>query len=268
MTETTSFVASDGAQIAYRLYGARHASRRFVLVHSLAMTHAYWTPVAERLAMAGVCAVALDCRGHGRSSKPTGPYAIERFADDLGDLLDHLGWDKAFAGGSSMGGSVTLAFAARHPQRVSGLALIDTTAWYGEGAPKAWAERAGTAVEKGLSALIDFQLTRWFGEEFRAAHPDVVRSCVDTFLANDVAAYAATCGMLGSFDVRAELPKFRMPTRVVVGEEDYATPPAMAEVLRDSIPGATYRVLPKARHLTPLERPDDIAAEILALVGP
>jgi 3-oxoadipate enol-lactonase len=259
-----SFKASDGANIVYELHGDPSSARRVSLVHSLAMDHAYWRPVAERLVKADACAVALDCRGHGASDKPAGAYSMDRFADDLRDLQDHLGWNKAVVAGSSMGGSVTLAFATRHQARVAGLALIDTTAWYGEDAPKAWAGRANAAVEKGLASLIDFQLTRWFGDAFKDAHPEVVKSCVDTFLANDVAAYAATCNMLGTFDLRAAMPSLKIPTRVVVGEEDYATPPAMAQALHQGIAGSTYLLLPKAPHLTPLERPDEVADEIIA----
>jgi 3-oxoadipate enol-lactonase len=265
MTGTTSsFKATDGANIVYELTGDKASARRVVLVHSLAMDHAYWRPVAERLAKAGACAVALDCRGHGASDKPKGPYSMDRFADDLRDLQDHLAWDKAVIGGSSMGGSVTLAFAVRHLSRVAGLALIDTTAWYGEDAPKTWAGRANAAIEKGLASLIDFQLTRWFGDAFKDAHPEVMKACIDTFLKNDVPAYAATCNMLGNFDLRAHMSLLKVPTRVVVGEEDYATPPAMAQSLHQGIAGSTYLLLPKARHLTPLERPDEVAIEILA----
>ena len=265
-TTLNSFSTTDHAKIVFETHGDRASPRRVILIHSLAMDHAYWRPVGERLAAAGACAVALDCRGHGASDKPKDPYAIERFADDIRDLLDHLGWDKAVIAGSSMGGSVTLAFATRHLPRVAGLALIDTTSWYGEDAPKAWAGRANAAIDNGLGALIEFQLTRWFGDAFKQAHPEVAQACVDTFLANDVPAYAATCRMLGGFDLRAELPRLAVPTRVLVGEEDYATPPAMAQTLHAGIPGSTYKLLPKARHLTPLERPDDVAGEILAVL--
>jgi len=53
----------------------------------------------------------------------------------------------------------------------------------------------------------------------------------------------------------------------MVGEEDYATPPAMAQAMHEAIAGSTLAVLPGARHLTPLERPDDIAAALEALLG-
>jgi 3-oxoadipate enol-lactonase len=260
-----SFTTRDKTRITYALHGDPGATKRALLIHSLAMDHNYWAPVAKLLVAQGFCAVALDCRGHGASDKPAGPYTVSLFGNDAADLLDHLGWDKAIVVGSSMGGSVALAFVTHHPEKASGLALIDTTCWYGEDAPKAWEQRAQTAAEKGLGALIDFQLTRWFGDDFKAKNPDVVKACVDTFLKNDVKAYVETCRMLGACDLRAKLGTIRVPTRVFVGEEDYATPVAMAEVLHKGIPGATLRVMPKARHLTPLEVPTDVAAEIIAL---
>jgi 3-oxoadipate enol-lactonase len=262
---TNSFLASearmrDGTRIRYSL-AERPGDRRIVLVHSLAMDRAFWQPVAERLADTASVLI-LDCRGHGASDKPQGPYRVEQFADDIVELMDHLGWSKALVAGASMGGCVSLAFAARHPQRTAALGLIDTTAWYGAEAPKQWAERADKAGKEGLGSLIGFQVTRWFGDAFRAENPGVVQECIDVFLRNDVAAYAETCRMLGACDLRATLPQLAMPTAVVVGEEDYATPVAMAQALHDGIRGSTLTVLPGARHLTPLERVDSITSEL------
>ena len=216
------------------------------------MDHTFWLPVIEHLDAA---VLVYDCRGHGASDKPAGPYTVELFAHDLADLLDHVGWASALVAGASMGGCISLAFAAAYPARTAALGLIDTTAWYGAEAPKQWAERADKAVETGLGSLVGFQTTRWFGDAFRANHPDVVKHCVDVFLRNDVKAYAETCKMLGSCDLRAALAGMKMPTAVVVGEEDYATPVAMAQALHRGIAGSTLTVLPGARHLTPLEQP-------------
>jgi 3-oxoadipate enol-lactonase len=166
-----------------------------------------------------------------------------------------------------MGGCVSLAFAVAYPARARALGLIDTTAWYGADAPKQWAERAAKAKQEGMAALVGFQTTRWFGDAFRAQHPDIVKESVGVFLRNDVNAYAETCRMLGSADLRAALPRLTMPTAVIVGEEDYATPVAMAQALHHGIAGSTLTVLPKARHLTPLEVPDIIAAELDRLMA-
>jgi 3-oxoadipate enol-lactonase len=181
--------------------------------------------------------------------------------------MDHVGWPSAVVAGASMGGCVSLAFAAAYPERTKGLGLFDTTAWYGPEAPQQWAERADRALSAGLKDLVEFQTTRWFGDRFRQEHPDVVQHCVDVFLASDVEAYAETCRMLGACDVRAALPRIQTPTRIVVGEEDYATPIKMAEDLHAGLAGSSMTVLPKARHLTPLEVPRTIAAELEALLA-
>jgi len=251
----------DGTRLAYTLYDRPAPSRHVVLIHSLAMDRSFWCPVAERLAM-NTWVLIPDCRGHGRSNRPKGPVTVELHADDLADLLDQLGWRTALVAGASMGGCIALAFAIRHPARVSALGLVDTTAWYGPDAAQSWEQRANAALASGLSSLTDFQVTRWFGDKFRADHPHVVKDCVDTFLRNDVAVYAQTCRMLGACDLRSGLAAIKVPTAIVVGEEDYATPPAMAEAMHTAIAGSTLTALPGARHLTTLERPDQIVAEL------
>jgi 3-oxoadipate enol-lactonase len=256
--------ARDGTPLAYSLAGS--GTDGAVLVHSLAMDGEFWRPVAARLAMQ-MPVLVYDCRGHGASGKPAGPYTVELFARDLADLLDHVGWQSALVAGASMGGCVSLAFAAAYPQRTAALGLIDTTAWYGPDAPRQWAERGNKAAQDGMGALVDFQTTRWFGDRFRADHPDAVRASVDVFVKNDVQAYVETCRMLGAADIRAALPGFTMPAAIVVGDEDYATPVAMAQALHHAIKGSTLTVLKGARHLTPLEVPDRIADELLALAA-
>jgi 3-oxoadipate enol-lactonase len=256
----------DGTRLAATLYNRDSAApARVVLVHSLAMDRTFWRPVAERLA-ARASVLTYDCRGHGQSGKSAPAKTVAVHADDLADLLDHLRWPAALVAGASMGGCISLAFAIAHPARVAALGLIDTTACYGPDAPKSWEQRATAALTSGLSALIDFQLTRWFGEKFRAAHPEVVRASVDVFLRNDVAAYADTCRMLGACDLRPGLAAIKVPTAIVVGEEDYATPVAMAQALNTGIANSTLTILPGARHLTPLERPADIAAALETLL--
>ncbi|MGF7159363.1 3-oxoadipate enol-lactonase [Rhodoligotrophos appendicifer] len=254
----------DGTRIQYALHGGGHP-KRIVLIHSLAMTNSFWDAVASRLADAADVLV-YDCRGHGASDKPDAPYTVELFADDLADVMDAVGWNSAFVAGASMGGCVTLAFAAAYPERVEGLGLIDTTAHYGDDAPEQWAGRAQKALEGGLGALVDFQKTRWFGDTFRENNPAIVQDAVDVFLANDPKAYARTCHMLGACDKRATLPQIRVPVRILVGEEDYATPVAMAEAMKAAIPTAQLHILPSKRHLTPLEAPDSVAGELRQLM--
>lgn len=256
--------SADGTRIAYAVHGRTDAKHRFALIHSLAMDHSFWDTVVDELGPDAAVA-ALDARGHGRSDKPAGPYRIETFADDVAGVLDALGWERAVVGGASMGGSVALAFGIRHPGRTIGLGLFDTTSWYGATAPADWEGRGQKAVQEGLASLIAFQETRWFTDDFRRDHPDVVERSKRIFLANDVPAYLETCRMLGNMDLRAGVTGIQAPTRILVGEEDYATPVAMAQALADAIAGSRLRVLPRARHLSPLEYPREVADSLLAL---
>jgi 3-oxoadipate enol-lactonase len=182
----------DGVTLRYTLRGdPKRDAPRVVLIHSLALSRYVWEAVAERLA-AQATVLTYDARGHGESDKPKGPYSVQLFADDLAALLDSVGWGDAHVAGCSMGGSAALAFATGYPGRVRTLCLVDTTAWYGPDAEKAWDERAERARAEGLASLIGFQQTRWFGDAFRAEHPEVVERTSQIFVASDVDAYATS----------------------------------------------------------------------------
>jgi 3-oxoadipate enol-lactonase len=262
-----SCVLSDGVRLAYVRHPAAGADApRLVLIHSLALDQAIWDDVVT--ALRGEAEIlTYDCRGHGRSDHRPGTYTVESFARDLAELLDHVGWTNAVIGGCSMGGCVALAFAGLFPARVGALGLIDTTAWYGPDAAQQFRQRAEAARDKGMRGMIDFQLTRWFSDAFRQARPDVLERLSSVYVANDFDCYAASCALLGDVDVRRYLPTLRIPVSIVVGEEDYATPVEMARQLHEGIPHSTVTVLPKARHLTPVERPDAIAGMFRGLLG-
>lgn len=97
----------------------------FLLVHGLASNARLWDGVGERLAAAGHVAVAVDLRGHGRSSKPDGPYDVPTVADDLAALITGLGLRRPVVAGQSWGGNVVVELAARHPSATRGIVCVD-----------------------------------------------------------------------------------------------------------------------------------------------
>jgi 3-oxoadipate enol-lactonase len=261
------FQTSDDCPIAYTLRAARNPGLpRVVLIHSVGMDASIWDGVVPRLAVHADI-LTYDCRGHGRSGKPAEGFTIPRFARDLLELLDHVGWESAVAAGCSMGGCVAQAMAGLYHSRVSALGLIDTTAWYGEDAAAAWRDRADTVLSKGLVGLVEFQLQRWFGDEFRKAHPELVRAATEVFLKNDLDCYAASCIMLGETDLRDYLKKISVPATIIVGEDDYATTVTEAKYLYDAISNSTLTVIPRARHLTPIECPEEVTIQLIGLLG-
>jgi 3-oxoadipate enol-lactonase len=239
--ETRTAQAVDGCPIAYAIAAGRTDAPRVALIHSLALDRHFWGAVVAEAA-GGFEMLALDCRGHGASGG-TGPFTAPLMADDLAAVLDHAGWNRCLVAGASMGGSVALAFAARHHARTAGLLAVDTTAWYGPTAPEDWARRAGVARTGGMAALLEFQRARWLSDAFRADHPQVQAAQEAIFLRTGIEPYAAACGMLGALDLRAAIPGITAPTAVLVGEEDGATPPAMAEAIATGDSGATLEML-------------------------
>jgi 3-oxoadipate enol-lactonase len=232
----------------------------------LGLKGSIWARVIDTLA-GRLEVLTYDCRGHGDSERRVVPFTTDLFARDLAELFDHVGWECAAVAGCSLGGCVAQAFAAKYSARLRALGLVDTTAWYGPDGAAKWRERALVARADGLAKMTGFQVTRWFSDEFRARHPDLVSVVSGIFLANDVECYRASCLMLGDTDLRAFQSSIRVPTAIVVGEGDYATPLAMSRQIHESITGATLKILPRVRHLTPIEAPDDIASQLLEVVA-
>lgn len=236
-----------------------------VLLHSLALDRRVWEPAVPLLASFGPV-VLLDLRGHGRSPASSG-FTIEDMADDVGEALAGLDLEAAAVVGMSMGGCVAQAVAIRHPARVRALGLVDTTAWYGPTAAEDWASRASTAETQGLRALSEFQLSRWFSEEFRKANPEVCSELLEVFAANDVPSYVSSCHALGAFDARNAVTDVAVPTSIVVGELDAATPPSMAEDLHQRIDGSTLRVIPGGKHLTAHESAEEVVKALSPILS-
>jgi 3-oxoadipate enol-lactonase len=232
-----------------------------VLLHPLALSGEVWRPFAGELA--GHAVYAPDLRGHGGTGWDGAPFTVDDLAGDVVAILDGLGLASAHLVGLSLGGSVAVTLAGRFPGRVRSLVLADTTAWYGEDAPATWAQRAERALSVPRAEQVPFQVDRWFTEPFRAARPDEVDRVAGIFTVTDSAAHAAASTALGALDARPLLPSVTAPALVLVGEEDYATPPDMARELATRIPGARLRVLSGLRHLSLVERPA-LAADVAA----
>ena len=265
--EKGSFSTSDGCPIVYALHRAKpQDAPRLVLIHSLALDQSIWDSVVGELA-GRTHVLTFDCRGHGHSGHPHMAFTAELFARDLAELMDHVGWSSATIAGASMGGCVAQAFGGLYSSRTEALGLIDTTAWYGPDAPKQFRERAAAAKAKGMQGLIDFQLSRWFSDSFRATKADRIDAAINVFLANDFECYAATCALLGDADLRSYASSFKMPVALIVGEEDYATPVAMAKALHQAIPHSVLDILSGVRHLTPIECPHEITDRLTVLLG-
>ncbi len=114
---------ADGVALHARRWGGDGVP--IVLVHGLASNARLWDGVATSLAASGHPVVAIDQRGHGRSSKPDGDYGMATVTDDLRTLIETLGLDRPVVAGQSWGGNVVVELAARFPGLTRGVAGVD-----------------------------------------------------------------------------------------------------------------------------------------------
>jgi pimeloyl-ACP methyl ester carboxylesterase len=191
--------------------------------------------------------VSWDMRGHGATDSPDDPrqYSAALTVADMRALLRHVDAERAIVGGLSLGGYVSLAFAVTHPEMVQALVICDSGPGYrNDAARAAWNQRAherAAALEaKGLDAL---------GRRSRETQQAVHRSAQGL-------AHAAR-GMLAQEDARVidALPSIRVPTLVVVGDQDQPFL-APSEYMAKKIPGARLAVIAGAGHSANLDQPE------------
>lgn len=234
-----------------------------VLLHAFPLSSAMW--LAQREGLAKVCRVITpDLRGFGGSRLGDDEPSIESMADDVAELLDAEGIDKAVVGGLSMGGYVAMAFCRRHPDRVLGVILADTKATTDPSPARANRERIAQAVLSGGSdVLVEEVLPALIGpttKERRAMVFGRVKGLVQSAPPGAVAwAQRAMAARPDSFETLGAL---KVPLLVVVGEEDELSPVSDAEAMARAVPDGKLEIIPKAGHLSAVEQPEAFNAAV------
>ena len=243
-------ISANGVELFYDLIGPEDAPV-VAFSTSIGTTLEMWDAQVQALADRYRC-LRYDTRGHGRSQVLDQRVTIDDLANDLADLLEALGVNKAHIVGLSLGGMTAQAFGARHPDRAESLVLMATSAYL----PSGWDERAAVVRAQGMGAIVDTVLARWFTPEFTATHLEQVAPMRERFLQLDPRGYAACCEAIRDMDLRPSNAAIRAPTLIIAGADDPATPVAMMEDIRTRIAQAELVVLPRAAHILSVERPD------------
>jgi 3-oxoadipate enol-lactonase len=114
-----------------------------------------------------------------------------------------------------------------------------------------------------MGALVDGVIERWFTPAFRPENPEAVEGMARALRDTDPEGYAGCCAAIRDMDLRDRLPSIEAPTLVISGAEDPATLPEHGELIRDSVPGARFEVVPRAAHIANVEQPEKIIQLIL-----
>jgi len=230
------------------------------LFHSLLADSGSCAPLAAALAPTHRVMLA-DLPGFGGSAK-TGP-ALADVADALAPALAESGAPAAIIS-NGYGSFVALTIALRHPHLVSRLVLAGTGAAFSEPGRAAFRGMAAAAGQKGLAAIADTAMRRLFAPDFQAAHPALLAERRERFLAIDLDVFTGACLELAALDIRAQVAALDVPTLIIVGEGDEATPPPMARELAALMPNARLIELAGCAHVPQLQ---DTPRFVAALAG-
>jgi pimeloyl-ACP methyl ester carboxylesterase len=264
----------DGAELAlWDLDGDGPDAPVVVLPHCWGCSHEMWIPVARRLRESGHRVVLYDQRGHGASTRGTAPLALETLARDLEAVLEGTNVRDAVLAGHSMGGMTIMSLAAYRPrvlkERAKATVLVSTAAtnagdWPRQASQLASALIASAFVSRAMRARNGHLLVRGaFGDSPDRSHMDLTRelfaNCHGTVRGDLLVAFS-------TMNLLEGIATTDLPTTVMVGSRDTLTPPAKADQIASTIPGARLVTLQNRGHMLPLEDPDAVSYEIARAV--
>lgn len=256
----------DGTRLAYLDEGQ---GIPVLFIHGFPVDHTMWRGQWE--ALAGRCRVLVpDLRGFGQSDATRGTITMERFADDLAEML--CGADirvPVVLAGLSMGGYIAMAFWKKYPGLVRAFILCDTRAT--ADSPEAARNRLETAdrVEReGSETIAEAMIARLFAPATRESQPEVIQATREIICrTNPCGIAAALRGMAERPDSSAVLSTVTVPALVVVGEDDVITPPDEVAALAGTLPSSRFATIPQAGHMAPLENPAAVHQAIAELLA-
>jgi 3-oxoadipate enol-lactonase len=235
-------------------------ARTLVLIHAFPLGARMWAPQFQAFAGWHTSTPSLP----GFDGSRAGGSSINGFASRVNIALDRLGIERAVIGGLSLGGYVAFGVIRQRPERASALILADTRSGADSDEGRAARLRMLALLEqKGPSGVFEEMRPKLFGQTTHAERPEVVAEVKRMVEAQTPAAVeGAIRAMLDRPDSTPLLASIRVPTLIVVGEEDTLTPPAESERMHAGIRGSTIVRIPRAGHMSNMENPQAFNAAV------
>ena len=258
-------ISANGISVNYTFDGPANAPV-VTMSHSLATDLGMWDPTLPALT-SRFRVLRYETRGHGQTEAPRGAYTLEQLAEDALALLRALNVQRTHWVGLSMGGMIGQALALKAPDALLSLSLCDTSSRIPAEAKPQWEDRVRTAEAKGMEPLVEPTLARWFTAPFRERHKDVVEKVAKMIRTTPVAGYAGCCQAISALNLTDRLSAIKLPTVVIVGEDDPGTPVAASRVIAENIKGARLDIIPAAAHLSNMEQPEAFNRALSSFLG-
>jgi 3-oxoadipate enol-lactonase len=250
--------AANGVTIGYEDAGIGEATP-IVFLHGVGSDKSVWRPQLEHFRRERR-AVAFDYPGYGESDSAPEGTTRDDYATTILAAMTELGIARAHVCGLSLGGVVAIAMHHAWPKRIVSLILADTFAEHPDG--QGIYDRSIEA-SNDLRALAEARVDFLLGQP---ADPIVRSEVVETMARIDPAAYRIGVEAVWLASQRDRARRISVPTLILCGTEDRATPPSLSNELLQLVSGAQYETIAGAGHLSNLERPDDFNLVVDAFV--
>ena len=233
-------------------------------IHGFPLDGSLWQPQVQGLAGAAHV-LAPDLRGFGADRRPVPKVmTMEAFAEDLMELLDRTGIERAVLCGLSMGGYVAMAFTERWPERVQGLIFCNTRSTADNDAGKAAREQTALdALSKGACVIARAMVPKVLSQRMRSEHPAEAQR-IEAIMARQrpESIAAASRGMALRPDRTASLRRVHVPALIVTGSSDTLMPLETSEAMQHAMPGSQLVVINGAAHLSSAEAPAEFNTHV------
>jgi len=245
-------------EVNYTLTGAADAPA-LVFSNSLGANLSMWDPQMPDLERK-FRVLRCDTRGEGRTSVTPGPYTIDQLAGDVLRVMDQLNIERAHFCGLSMGGMIGMWLSLNAEKRLNRVVLSNTAPKIGKA--ETWNARIENVRKGGMTAVSAAVCERWFTPAFRVHSPEIFAGAQRMIDSMPPEGYVACCAAVRDFDARERAGQIRVPTLVITGNQDAATPAADGRSLAQQIPGARYVEL-NAAHISNIEASEQFTSELI-----
>jgi len=255
---------ANGIQMNYECSGKKDGPV-VMLSHSLGSSLLMWNPQLKPLEPL-FQVLGYDIRGHGKTEAPPGAYTLEQLGEDAVALLDALEIERVHWVGLSMGGMIGQSIALNHPKRLKSLVLCDTASVIATEAQPLWQERIDAIREKGVASQLEPTLERWLTPSFLSSNSYMLGVIRKEFLATPAQGYLGCIYAIRKLNYLDRLSTIKVPTLIMVGEDDPGTPVSASEAMHQRIPDSKLVVIKSARHLSNVEQPEAFNTNLLAFL--
>jgi 3-oxoadipate enol-lactonase len=231
------------------------------LIHGIGARRATFDGMVAGLCDRFTC-ISYDLRGHGVSPLPDGRFGLDDLVDDLEELRDRLGVEKAHFAGHSLGGMIGPRYALRYPDRVLSLGIWSTAAFRTEADSAAVKGVVAKMRAEGIGPVLDTLTARWFTDGFCAARPDVIEWRKKQVMDTPAEVF------LNVFDIYAEtemapwLQGVKAPAQIITGELDVGCNPRLNKLIHAALPGSELVILEGLKHAIFIEATNRVLPDV------